>query len=109
MGGEGVYKLLVTYPDRFAGGVAVAAYTLDTGADLMAETPLWIFHGSEDTISGVSNARDIYQSILDVGGSQVFYTEYEGLDHNPSISQASSEPGLLEWLLEQSRKSGGRS
>jgi predicted peptidase len=104
MGGEGVYMLLVTYPERFAGGVAVAGYTLVTGADLMAETPLWILHGSEDTISDVSNARDIYQAILDAGGDQVIYTEYEGIDHNPSISQAASEPGLLEWLLDQSRE-----
>lgn len=38
MGGEGVLKLLVEYPSRFAGTVAVAGYTVDTGASEMAET-----------------------------------------------------------------------
>ena len=103
MGGEGVYKLLVEYPTRFAGAVAAAGYTLDTGASQMAQTPLWIFHGSEDSISPVENDRAIYQSILNAGGTQVKYTEYVGLDHVPGIEQARLEPGLLEWLLAQRR------
>jgi predicted peptidase len=103
MGGEGVYKLLVEFPTRFAGAVAAAGYTLDTGASEMAQTPLWIFHGSEDSISPVENDRAIYQSILDAGGTQVKYTEYPGLDHVPGIEQARLEPGLLEWLLAQRR------
>ena len=103
MGGEGVYKLLVEFPTRFAGAVAAAGYTLNTGASEMAQTPLWIFHGSEDSISPVENDRAIYQSILDAGGTQVKYTEYSGLDHVPSIEQARVEPGLFEWLLAQRR------
>ena len=55
MGGEGVYKLLAEFPTRFAGAVAAAGYTLDTGASEMAQTPLWIFHGSEDSINPVEN------------------------------------------------------
>ena len=103
MGGEGVYKLLVEFPTRFAGAVAAAGYTLDTGASEMAQTPLWIFHGSEDSINPVENDRAIYQSILDAGGTQVKYTEYPGLDHVPGIEQARLEPGLLDWLLAQRR------
>ena len=103
MGGEGVYKLLVEFPTRFASAVAAAGYTLDTGASQMAQTPLWIFHGSDDSINPVENDRTIYQSILDAGGTQVKYTEYPGLDHVPSIEQARSEPGLFDWLLAQRR------
>jgi predicted peptidase len=103
MGGEGVYQLLVEFPTRFAGAVAAAGYTLDTGAGQMAQTPLWIFHGSDDSISPVENDRAIYQSILDAGGTQVKYTEYPGLDHVPAVEQARMEPGLFEWLLAQRR------
>ena len=103
MGGEGVYKLLVEFPTRFARAVAAAGYTLDTGASEMAQTPLWIFHGSEDSISPVENDRTIYKSILNAGGTQVKYTEYPGLDHVPGIEQARTEAGLLEWLLAQRR------
>jgi predicted peptidase len=98
-----VYRLLVDFPTRFAGAVAAAGYTLDIGASEMAQTPLWIFHGSDDGTSPVENDRAIYQAILDAGGQQVHYTEYPGLDHVPGIERARSEQGLLEWLLARHR------
>ena len=103
MGGEGVYRLLEDYPARFATAVSAAGYTIDTGAKQMAQTPLWIFHGSADGTSPVENDRAIYQSILDAGGKQVKYTEYPGLDHVPAIEQARTEPGLFVWVLSQRR------
>ncbi|HMA65794.1 MAG: hypothetical protein ACM31E_08595 [Fibrobacterota bacterium] len=103
MGGEGVYRLLMDYPERFAGGVVAAGYTIDKGADKMAKTPLWIFHGSDDNTASVSNARTIYQSIKDSGGTLVKYTEYEGYDHTPAMNKVHDEPGVLEWLLTQKR------
>ncbi len=101
MGAEGVLALLVEYPSRFAGAVAVAGYTLDRGAEQMAQTPLWLLHGSGDTINPYSSIETIHQSILDVGGTLVKFTEYADMDHNPSIQAARMEPGLLEWLLAQ--------
>jgi predicted peptidase len=104
MGGEGVYRLLVDYPTRFAAAVSAAGYTKDSGASQMAQTPLWIFHGAVDSISPVENARTIHQSILDVGGTRVKYTEYPTLDHVPAIEQARTEPGLYDWLVGQQRQ-----
>jgi poly(3-hydroxybutyrate) depolymerase len=106
MGGEGVYRLLTDFPERFAGAVAVVGYTLDKGADKMAETPLWILHGAQDGLSPVENDRAIYKSILEAGGTNVKYTEYPGLDHVPAMEQARTEPGLLAWLLLQQRATG---
>jgi predicted peptidase len=103
MGAEGVFMLLVQFPTRFAGAVAVAGYTLDTGASEMAQTPLWILHGSDDTVNPTSSSQIIYASILEAGGTQVTYTEYPGLEHSPAITRAREEPGLLEWLLAQRR------
>jgi len=108
MGGEGVYRLLADFPTRFAGAVAAAGYTVNQGANQMAQTPLWIFHGSEDSLSPVANAQTIYQAILQAilaaGGTQVKYTEYPGLEHVPAIEKARTEPGVLAWLLAQIRK-----
>lgn len=101
MGGEGVYRLLMDFPTRFAGGVVASGYTANKGADKMAKTPLWIFHGSDDNTSSVDNARTIHQSILNAGGTEVKYTEYEGLDHVPAMNQPHEEDGLMEWLLSQ--------
>lgn len=103
MGGEGVFRLLFDQPTRFAGAIAVAGYTVDKGASQMAQTPLWILHGENDSISPVESARTIHQSILDAGGTQVRYTEYAGLDHVPAIEEARRHPELLTWLLEQRR------
>ena len=104
MGAEGVFKLLVEFPGRFAGAIAVAGYTLDTGADSMALTALWMFHGSEDTVNPTSSSRMIYQSILEAGGERVRYTEYPGLDHSSIWGRVPSEPDLCEWLLSQRRQ-----
>lgn len=101
MGGEGVFKLLVEFPDRFAGAIAVAGYTLDVGADLMVRTALWILHGSDDTVNPTSSSQTIYQSILAAGGTRVKYTEYPGLDHESIWAKVPTEPGLCDWLLAQ--------
>lgn len=103
MGGEGVYRLLMDFPVRFAGAVTAAGYTPNKGASTMAQTPLWIFHGSDDTTNPVESDRAIHHAILDAGGTQLKYTEYPGLDHVPSIEQARAEPGLLEWMFAQHR------
>jgi predicted peptidase len=103
MGGEGVYRLLMDLPTRFAGAVSAAGYTKDRGAAQMAQTPLWIFHGAEDNTSPVEADQAIYRSIKDAGGTKVKYTEYPGLDHVPGIEQARTEPGLFAWLLGQRR------
>lgn len=103
MGGEGVYRLLSDFPTRFAGGVVASGYTENKGAEKMAKTPLWIFHGSDDNIASVDNARNIYESIKGAGGTLVNYTEYEGSDHVSAINKVHYEDGVLEWLLSQKR------
>ncbi len=101
MGAEGVLALLVQFPNRFAGAVVVAGYTLDRGAEQMAKTPLWLIHGTADTVNLPASIETIYASILNVGGTLVKLTLSEGLEHSPSIVRARTEPGLLDWLLAQ--------
>lgn len=103
MGGEGVYRLLMDFPNRFAGAIVASGYTVNKGAKQMASTPLWIFHGSVDQTADVNNARTIYQSIQDSGGTLAQYTEYEGYDHVPAMNKVHSEDGVLEWLLSKKR------
>lgn len=106
MGGEGVYRLLMDFPTRFAGAVSVVGYTKDRGAESMAQTPLWIIHGEKDGTNPVENDRIIYQSILDAGGTMVKYTEYPDLDHVPAMEKARIEPDLFTWLLSNKRATG---
>ena len=102
MGDEGVLKLLVEFPTRFAGAIVSAGYAVDdTGAEQMAQTPLWLIHGTADSTSPLQNIETIYQSILNAGGTLVKLTTYEGLEHSPAIVRSRSEPGVLDWLLAQ--------
>jgi predicted peptidase len=103
MGGEGVYRLLAEFPARFAGAIDAAGYTLNKGAANMAQTPLWIFIGSEDELSPVDSSRAIHQAIINAGGTMVTYTEYPGLSHVGGIEKAREEPGALKWLLANKR------
>lgn len=101
MGGEGVFMLLAREPERFAGAVSVAGYTLDKDAASMAKTPLWILHGSNDTVNATDSSRKIYAAIQAAGGKSVRYTEYPGADHGTIWELAHREPGILAWLLAQ--------
>lgn len=102
MGGEGVLKLLVELPTRFAGAIVADGYVDDTtGAERMAQTPLWLLHGTADEIAPLENIDTLYQAIRADGGSSVKLTLYDGMEHSPAIVRARSEPGLLEWLLAQ--------
>lgn len=106
MGGEGVYRLLMDFPERFAGAVTAAGYTEDKGATEMAQTPLWIFIGENDEVSPVENSRKIHNSILEAGGSMVKYTEFPGLGHVAAIEKVREESDVPEWLLTQNRSPG---
>jgi poly(3-hydroxybutyrate) depolymerase len=106
MGGEGVYRLLMDFPARFAGAVSAAGYSVNKGANKMAKTPLWILIGSDDEMSPVDSARTIYNSIVNAGGTMVKYTEYPDLSHVAAIEQAREEPEIVKWLLVQNRSTG---
>ncbi|MBK9579050.1 MAG: hypothetical protein IPO40_18435 [Fibrobacteres bacterium] len=106
MGGEGVYRLLMDFPAKFAGAVDVAGYTVNKGAAQMAKTPLWIVIGSDDDISSVDSSRAIYAAIQQAGGTLVKYTEYPDLGHVPAIEKARTDAAYLEWLLGQKLSSG---
>lgn len=103
MGGEGVYRLLVDFPERFAGAVSVGGYTKNTGAARMARTPFWILIGVDDEWSPIDETRAIHEAILAEGGTQVKYTEFPGLGHVAAIEQVRTDSSVVGWLLRQKR------
>lgn len=107
MGGEGVYRLLMDFPRRFAGAVSVGGYTKNKGAAQMAQTPFWILIGDEDEMSPIDETRTIHESILAAGGTQLKYTELPGLGHVAAIEQVRTDSSVVGWLLRQGRTSVG--
>jgi predicted peptidase len=129
MGGQGVLRLASRWPNRFAAlvdisGTVVAKSPSATNehvaldvqthpfltapdlyralAQVIAVTPIWIFHGDADESVPVQQSRQLV-SALRSAGAQVRYTEYSGASHSIE-ERALSEPELLTWLLSQTRK-----
>lgn len=129
MGGQGVLRLSSRWPNRFAAlvdisGTVVAKSPSATNeqvaldvqthpfltapnlyqalAQLIAATPIWIFHGDMDASVPAEQSRQLV-SALKSAGANVRYTEYAGADHSIE-ERALTEPELLKWLLSQTRK-----
>ena len=104
MGGFGTYGAIKKNPELFA-----AAYT-ECGngniiiAPVLAKIPFWMFHGSLDNVVPVQPDRDLYQAVLNLGGTQIRYTEYPGVGHNV-WDYTRYETTLATWLLAQRKGS----
>jgi len=100
MGGYGTYGVIQDNPDMFAAAYVQCGNGNTEMASILVEIPLWIFHGSEDPIVPVQGARNMYQAVLDAGGTQIRYTEYEGVEHNV-WDYTRNETTLRPWFLAQ--------
>ncbi len=65
----------------------------------IGSTPVWVFHGAQDDVVPVSEARSMVAALRRNGGN-VRYTEYSGLGHD-SWDLAYSQASLVRWLLQQ--------
>ena len=100
MGGFGVFSVLAKKPGLFAGAYSICGGGNPQTAGAVMQTPLWIFHGSDDDVVPVTMSRNMVQAILNAGGTQVRYTEYPGVKH-AAWEPAGREPTLESWLLVQ--------
>ncbi|HEX4020385.1 MAG TPA: prolyl oligopeptidase family serine peptidase [Acidobacteriaceae bacterium] len=121
MGGFGVWDMTAKYPHIFAAYVPIcggihgppkvpdARVTLAADpkvADPYAETarrigntPVWIFHGSDDPTVPVEESRKMAIA-LKAAGANFRYTEYQGAGHE-IWDRAYGDPELMRWLLSQ--------
>ncbi len=123
MGGYGTWHLAMAHPERWAalvvvcGGLlphptttAVAQSPLNAeAADPYAFTahavrnfPIWIFHGTDDPVIPVDEAKKMDVALVKEGAPNFHYTEYPGVGHN-AWDKAYTEDGMWRWLFEQKR------
>lgn len=103
MGGFGVFSVLAKTQGKFAAAYAVCGGSDTTVGPRLLQTPLWIFHGSDDDIVPVRLSRNIYKEIIRLGGTKTHYTEYPGVKHN-SWENVAREKSLSSWLFSQKNK-----
>lgn len=102
MGGFGTFSVLSKEPGKFAAGYAVCGGSSVNAAPRLLNTPLWIFHGTDDDIVLVRYSRDVYHEMIKLGGKYVRYTEYPGVKHN-SWENVAREKSLVRWLFLQEK------
>ena len=100
MGGYGTMNVLASKPGLFAAAYVVCGGGYTATARNVMQTPLWIFHGSDDPTVPVSYARDMYAELLRLGDKNVRYTEYPGVKHD-SWNNVALETTLTTWMMSQ--------
>lgn len=101
MGGLGVWSLLQTYPEKWAGAIVLAAYDNFTDTAAISRIPLWVFQGDADRTVPVDLVRQMMKQ-LKKAQANLRYTEYHKADHDV-WNRAFAEPDLVPWLSSQKR------
>jgi predicted peptidase len=101
MGGDGAWALAIRYPARFAAVVPIAARGNKYEVCSLKETPIWAFHGANDTVVPPSESEEMVKA-LEECGVNVRFTLYPDAEHD-SWTETYNNPELYTWLLQQSR------
>jgi predicted peptidase len=67
----------------------------------IGRTPVWVFHGREDSMLPAAESRRVVAALRAAGGD-VRYTEYPGVGHN-AWDRAYGEAALWSWALSRRR------
>jgi predicted peptidase len=103
MGGMGTFEILYRRPNMFAAATPICGNGVSQTAKLYAQkTPVWIFHGSDDTVVSPIHSLRMATAIIEAGGSPKM-TLYEDVDHG-SWYNAFAEQNFLKWIYSKSKK-----
>jgi predicted peptidase len=123
MGAHGVWNIAANHPGLFAaitpvcgwiqrpetdGSVSTrmrnalaSATPFAAVAEMIRETPAWVFHGAKDGVVPVEQSRQMVEALRRIG-AEVRYTEYAGVGHDSWV-RAYAEAEWMPWLLSHTR------
>ena len=99
MGGQGAWNWAAVSPERFAAIAPICGRADRGAAEVLAKTPIWVFHGAKDEAVPVEQSERIVAALKKLG-SDVKFTVYPEAGHD-SWSETYDNPALYEWLLDQ--------
>ena len=103
MGGMGTFVILNLRPDMFAAATPICGDGDPNSVNNYAEKiPIWIFHGSDDTVVSPKKSLKMANAIIDAGGSPKI-TFYENVGHD-SWNNAFAEENFLKWIHSKTKK-----
>jgi predicted peptidase len=125
-GAKAAWHALYRHADVFAAAIVVAGVVRPSRADgtrvpdpdpvvpdadgdpssqlarVLRATPIWTFHGDDDPVFPVSDAREV-MAALTAQGAPVRYTELPGFGHDVwDVAYYSND--VADWLFAQSRQ-----
>lgn len=101
MGGNGVWEMLVRYPNLFAASVPISGPGDPSKVSAISHIPIWIFQGTLDTVVPVQNMQEMSKALKAAGGN-VKYTELN-LEH-VITKEVLSNNELFNWLFSNKKK-----
>jgi predicted peptidase len=102
LGGIGTYAAISRYHDVFAAAAPADGFWDPAYLNEIDNIPIWIFHGAQDPIMPVENAR-LMANGLKQQGYDVRYSEFSKLGHSASLA-AYENPDFWMWLIHQKKK-----
>ena len=81
MGGFAVWDAMVRHNDVFAAGVAVCGAGDPSKAELLKDTPMFVYHGTDDDTVPFSGSEEMVAAIEAAGGTKVQFVEFDGVGH----------------------------
>ncbi len=102
MGGEGVFDLFHKLPNKFAAGISICGGGQEWWAENISNTPLWMFHGSDDQINPPEITERVYRRLQQIGATRMRYTNYPGYGHE-IWDRAQRESSFYDWMFSFSK------
>ncbi len=102
-GGMGTFELVHRNPNLFAAAFAICGGANPHIAEVISETPWWLFHGEADAIVPISGSKDMYRALKEQK-ADVTMTLYPEVGHD-SWTNAFAEPELFPWLFSRQKNS----
>ena len=103
MGGMGTFVILNLRPEMFAAATPICGDGDPSSVNNYAKKiPIWIFHGSDDTVVSPKKSLKMANAIIDAGGSPKI-TFYENVGHD-SWNNAFAEEDFLKWIHSKTKK-----
>lgn len=103
MGGSGSWRIAAEYPGVFAAVVPLCGGGDPKKADVLKATPIWAFHGDQDTDVPVERSRTMVDAIKAAGGELIEYSELVGEGHLIA-GGVYAKPELHEWIFAQRKQ-----
>lgn len=115
MGGFGTWDAITRFPDRFAAAMPLSGGGNTLAASLLANEPIWAYHGATDTTVYPNGSEDVISAIRNSGGTRSIYSEQGGTGHwgwnvfYTPYSSATTPGDVAYWAYSvgDSRTTGG--